>query len=75
MSAKHVQTKKKNEAQSGLRALFPGFIAKIWNVKKKQKQKNKKQNKTKQKKTKQKKQNNNNKKKKKKKKRWSPGWS
>ena len=36
ISAKHVQTK--NEAQSGLRALFPGFIAniyKMWNVKKK----------------------------------------
>ena len=40
MSAKHVQTK--NEVQSGLRALFPCFIAKIYkknnsNIKKKKK--------------------------------------
>ena len=35
MSAKHVQTK--NEVQSGLRALFPCFIAKIY--KKKQQKK------------------------------------
>ena len=39
MSAKHVQTK--NEVQSGLRALFPCFIAKIY---KKQQQKKKKKN-------------------------------
>ena len=39
MSAKHVQTK--NEVQSGLRALFPCFIAKIYkknNSKKKKKE-------------------------------------
>ena len=45
MSAKHVQTK--NEVQSGLRALFPCFIAKIY---KKQQQKRKKKKKEKKKK-------------------------
>ena len=42
MSAKHVQTK--NEVQSGLKALFPCFIAKIH---KKQQQKKKKKKKEK----------------------------
>ena len=46
MSAKHVQTK--NEVQSGLRALFPCFIAKIY--KKQQQQKKKKKEKKKKKK-------------------------
>ena len=47
MSAKHVQTK--NEVQSGLRALFPCFIAKIYKkttaTKKKKKKKEKKKKK------------------------------
>ena len=38
MSAKHVQTK--NEVQSGLRALFPCFIAKIYKKKQQKKKKN-----------------------------------
>ena len=43
MSVKHVQTK--NEVQSGLRALFPCFIAKIYKKQQQQKKKKKKKKK------------------------------